>query len=128
MPVDEVETLIIGGGQAGLTMSHSLTQRGRPHLVLEQGRIAERWRSQRWDSLRFQLPNWSVRLPNFPFPHADSDGFATTSEIVDYLTAYAAFAAAPVRCGIASRRCGAAMALPASSPKPPTARSGRRTW
>jgi len=101
MPVDEVETLIIGGGQAGLTMSHSLTQRGRPHLVLEQGRIAERWRSQRWDSLRFQLPNWSVRLPNFPFPHADSDGFATTSEIVDYLTAYAAFAAAPVRCGIA---------------------------
>jgi putative flavoprotein involved in K+ transport len=101
MPVDEVETLIIGGGQAGLTMSHCLTQRGRPHLVLEQGRIAERWRSQRWDSLRFQLPNWSVRLPNFPFPHADPDGFATTSEIVDYLTAYAAFTAAPVRCGVA---------------------------
>jgi putative flavoprotein involved in K+ transport len=100
VPVEQVETLVIGGGQAGLTMSHSLSRRGRPHLVLEQGRIAERWRSQRWDSLRFQLPNWSIRLPDFPFPHADPDGFAPKSEIIDYLAAYAAFVAAPVRCGV----------------------------
>lgn len=100
MANEHIETLIIGGGQAGLAMSHRLKQRGRAHLVLERGRIGERWRSERWDSLRFQLPNWSVRLPDFPFPHADPDGFATTSEIVNYLTAYAAFIAPPIRCGV----------------------------
>jgi cation diffusion facilitator CzcD-associated flavoprotein CzcO len=69
MPVEHVETLIIGGGQAGLVMSHQLKQRGLPHLVLERQRIGERWRSERWDGLKFQFPNWSVRLPDFPFPH-----------------------------------------------------------
>ena len=64
--------LIIGGGQAGLVMSHRLKQRGLAHLVLERHRIAERWRSERWDGLRFQFPNWSVRLPDFPFPHTRS--------------------------------------------------------
>jgi cation diffusion facilitator CzcD-associated flavoprotein CzcO len=73
MPIERVETLIVGGGQAGLTMSHMLSQRGRPHLVLERGRIAERWRTQRWDGLRFQFPNWSVRLPDFPFRDVDPD-------------------------------------------------------
>ena len=86
---EHVETLIVGGGQAGLTMSHMLSRRGCPHLVLERSRIAERWRSERWDGLRFQFPNWSVSLPDFPFRHADPDGFATSAEIVDYLDAYA---------------------------------------
>ena len=98
--MERVGTLIIGGGQAGLTMSHMLSQRGCPHLVLERNRIAERWRSERWDGLRFQFPNWSVRLPDFPFPHADPDGFATNGQIVDFITAYAAFVAAPIRCGV----------------------------
>lgn len=100
MPVERVKTLIVGGGQAGLAMSHMLTQRGCSHLVLERSRIAERWRTERWDGLRFQFPNWSVRLPDFPFPHADPDGFATNGEIVDFITTYAAFIAAPIRCGI----------------------------
>jgi putative flavoprotein involved in K+ transport len=100
MSVERVGTLIIGGGQAGLTMSHMLSQRGCSHLVLERYRIAERWRSERWDSLRFQFPNWSVRLPDFPFVHADPDGFATSREIVDFITAYADFVAAPIRCGV----------------------------
>ena len=90
----------MGGGQAGLAMSHMLTRRGCPHLVLERNRIAERWRTERWDGLRFQFPNWSVRLPDFPFPHVDPDGFATSSEIVDYITAYAASIPAPIRCGV----------------------------
>ena len=111
MPIEHVETLIVGGGQAGLALSHMLGRRGCRHLVLERGRIAERWRSERWDGLRFQFPNWSVRLPDFPFPHADPDAFATSGEIVDFLTAYAAFIAAPVRCGVAvtalRRRAGA---------------------
>lgn len=89
-----------GGGQAGLAMSHMLAQRGRQHLVLERNRIAERWRTERWDGLRFQFPNWSVGLPDFPFPHVDPDGFATNGEIVDFITAYSAFIAAPVRCSV----------------------------
>jgi putative flavoprotein involved in K+ transport len=101
MPVEKVQTLIIGGGQAGLAMSHMLGQRGLPHLVLERHRIAERWRSERWDGLRFQFPNWSVRLPDFPLRHADPDGFATSREIADFITAYADFIAAPIRCGVA---------------------------
>jgi putative flavoprotein involved in K+ transport len=100
MTVERIKTLIVGGGQAGLAMSHMLTQRGCPHLVLERNRIAERWRTERWDGLRFQFPNWSVRLPDFPFPHTDPDGFASSGEIVDFITAYAAFIAAPIRCGV----------------------------
>src|SRR5665213_1719025 len=101
MPGERIQTLIVGGGQAGLTMSHRLKQRGLAHLVLERHRIAERWRSERWDGLRFQFPNWSVRLPDFPFPHADPDGFAASGDIVDYINAYAAFVAPPIRCGVA---------------------------
>ena len=101
MPLEQVRTLIIGGGQAGLTMSHRLKQRGLKHLVIERHRIAERWRSERWDGLRFQFPNWSVRLPDFPFPHTDPDAFATGCEIVDFIGAYADFIAAPIRCGVA---------------------------
>ena len=54
-----------------------LGQRGRPHLVLERHRIAERWRTERWDGLRFQFPNWSVQLPDFSVPARDPDGFAS---------------------------------------------------
>ncbi|THD63063.1 MAG: FAD-dependent oxidoreductase [Bradyrhizobium sp.] len=104
MPVEHVETLIVGGGQAGLVMSHRLKQRGRAHLVLERGRVAERWRSERWDGLRFQFPNWSVRLPDFPFPHHDPDAFAATADILAYIEAYAAFVAPPIRCGVAVTR------------------------
>lgn len=100
MQAEKVETVIVGGGQAGLTLSHMLSKRQCGHVVLERARIAERWRSERWDGLRFQFPNWSVQLPDFPFPHADPEGFATSEEIVDYLTAYAGFIAAPVRCGV----------------------------
>ncbi len=101
---EHIDTLIVGGGQSGLVMSHMLHERGCPHLVLERHRIAERWRSERWDGLRFQFPNWSVQLPGFPFPHADPHAFATSQEIVDYLTAYAGFLATPIRCGVAVTR------------------------
>lgn len=100
MQIERIETLIIGGGQAGLVMSHRLKQRGVTHLVLERRRIAERWRSERWDGLKFQFPNWSVRLPEFPFPHTDPDAFASVAEIIRFLDAYAAFVAPPIRCGI----------------------------
>ena len=82
-------------------MSHRLKQRGLPHLVLERHRIAERWRSERWDGLAFQFPNWSVKLPDFAFPHENPDGFATTQQITAFIDAYAAFVAPPIRCGVA---------------------------
>ncbi|MDE5457810.1 NAD(P)-binding domain-containing protein [Bradyrhizobium sp. CSA112] len=111
MPDEKIETLVIGGGQAGLVMSHRLKQRGLPHLVLERHRIAERWRSERWNGLKFQFPNWSVRLPDFPFPHSDPDAFSDTNAIIRYIEAYADFVAPPIRCGVAvtrlSRRDGA---------------------
>ena len=62
-----------------------LSRRGCRHLVLERARIAERWRTERWDGLRFQFPNWSVSLPDFPFPHDDPDGFATVGEVVRFI-------------------------------------------
>ncbi|MGY4318473.1 NAD(P)-binding domain-containing protein [Bradyrhizobium sp. JR3.5] len=100
MPDETIDTLVIGGGQAGLTMSHRLKQRGIAHLVLERRRIAERWRSERWDGLMFQFPNWSVRLPEFAFPHSDPDGFSDTASIIAFIEDYAAFVAPPIRCGV----------------------------
>ena len=58
-----VETVIIGAGQAGLALSRHLTAAGHEHVVLERGRVGERWRSERWDSLRLLTPNWLNRLP-----------------------------------------------------------------
>jgi putative flavoprotein involved in K+ transport len=101
MPTEHVETLIVGGGQAGLVMSDMLSRRGKPHLVIERGRIAERWRTERWDGLRFQFPNWSVRLADYQLPHSEPDGFATSSQIVDFLDAYATQTKVPIHCGVA---------------------------
>ena len=87
--------------EAGLTMSHALTRRGLSHVVLERHRIAERWRSERWDSLRFQFPNWSLRLPDFPYAGDDPDAYAPRDEVVRFIEDYAAFIGAPVRTGVA---------------------------
>jgi putative flavoprotein involved in K+ transport len=104
MPDEKIKTLVIGGGQAGLVMSHSLKQREISHLVIERGRIAERWRSERWDGLKFQFPNWSVRLPDFPFPHGDPEAFASNDDIIKFIEAYAAFVSPPIRCDVAVTR------------------------
>ena len=61
--LESVDTVVVGGGQAGLSMSHYLSQSGREHVVLERGRVAERWHSERWESLAFQFPNAMLRLP-----------------------------------------------------------------
>ena len=101
MPVEKVDTLIVGGGQAGLAMSEQLAKRGLPHLVLERHRIAERWRSERWDGLHANGPAWHDRLPGMTIAGVEPDGFATRDQMVDYFTAYAERIAAPVRCGVA---------------------------
>jgi len=93
------DTVVIGGGQAGLAMSHHLRERGREHVVLERKRVAERWHTERWNSLRFQFPNWSLRLPGFTYKGDDPDGFAHHSEVTKFVEDYARFIDAPVRCG-----------------------------
>jgi putative flavoprotein involved in K+ transport len=91
-----VETVIIGAGQAGLALSRQLTVAGHDHVVLERGRVGERWRSQRWDSLRLLTPNWLNRLPGAA-PLVDPDGYLDREGLIAYLETYAA--GAPVREG-----------------------------
>lgn len=90
------ETLVIGGGQAGLAMSRCLGERGVDHVVIERGRVGERWRNQRWDSLRLLTPNWMSRLPGWSYRGDDPDGFMGRREVVAFLDAYARSFAAPV--------------------------------
>lgn len=92
------DVVVIGGGQAGLAMSRCLQDRGIDHVVLERGRVAERWRSERWDSLRLLSPNWHTRLPGWRYDGPDPDGFMTMPEVIDYLQGYARSFAAPVEC------------------------------
>ncbi len=97
---EKVETLIVGGGQAGLAMSEHLGKRGLPHLVLERHRIAERWRNERWDSLVANGPAWHDRFPSKTFDGIDPDSFATKDRIVQYFEDFAKEIAAPIRCGV----------------------------
>ena len=97
---ERVNTVIIGGGHAGLTMSYYLTQLGREHVILERGQVGERWRSERWDSFCFQFPNWTIELPGYKYQCDDPDAFAPGHEIVRFLDGYADFINAPVRSGI----------------------------
>ena len=99
----QTDAIIIGAGQAGLAMSHCLGRLGIDHVVLERGRLAERWRSERWDSLRLLTPNWMSRLPGWSYHGADPDGFMTKQEFVAYLEQYASAASAPVVTGAAVR-------------------------
>lgn len=101
------EVIIVGAGQAGLAMSRCLSEQGRPHVVLERGRIGERWRSERWDSLRLLTPNWQTRLPGFAYDGPDPDGYMTARELAAWLERYAASFAAPVREGVTVHAVGA---------------------
>ncbi len=93
------EAVVIGGGQAGLAMSRCLADGGIDHVVLERGRVAERWRSERWDSLRLLTPNWQSRLPGFRYDGPDPDGYMSAPEVADFLSRYARSFAAPVEDG-----------------------------
>ena len=84
MAAEKVETLVIGGGQAGLAVSGHLGKRGKEHLLIERRRIAERWRAERWDSLVANGPAWHDRFPDLAFK-CDGDAVATRDEIVQYL-------------------------------------------
>ena len=89
-------TVIVGGGQAGLSLSAYLTSRDHAHVVLERGRVGERWRSERWDSLHMLTPNSLNRLDGAP-GHSDPEGFLRRDAFVDYLEQFAESAGMPVR-------------------------------
>ncbi len=99
MSVERIEVLVVGAGQAGVAMSEHLGRSGVPHLVLERARIAERWRTERWDSLVANGPAWHDRFPGLEFS-GDPDGFAGKEEVADYFVAYARKITAPIRCGV----------------------------
>jgi putative flavoprotein involved in K+ transport len=100
--------IVVGGGQAGLSLSYCLKERGIDHLVLERDRIASAWRSSRWDSFCLVTPNWQCALPGFPYSGNDPHGFMRKDEIVRYIEAYAAFFDPPLREGVAVERVGRA--------------------
>jgi putative flavoprotein involved in K+ transport len=91
-----IHTVVIGAGQAGLAASRCLSARGIEHVLLERGRVAERWRSERWDSLRLLTPNWMSRLPEWSYMGPDPHGYMTAAEVTSYLQAYADTSGAPV--------------------------------
>jgi putative flavoprotein involved in K+ transport len=98
--ITSIDTLVVGAGQAGVAMSEHLSKQGVPHLVLERARIAERWRSGRWDSLVANGPAWHDRFPNLEFANVDPDGFASKDEVADYFVEYAQKFEAPIRTGV----------------------------
>ncbi len=100
MAPETTDTLIIGGGQAGLALSEHLGQRGVAHLILERAGIAERWRSERWDSLVANGPAWHDRFPSLGFDDIGPDAFASRDRIVSYFETFAAQIEAPIRCGV----------------------------
>lgn len=99
MTTEQIDVLVIGAGQAGVAMSRHLTALTIPHLVLERGRIAERWRSERWDALVANGPAWHDRFPDMDFA-SHPDGFPGKEEVADYFVAYARQHDAPIRCGV----------------------------
>ncbi|MEU5098170.1 NAD(P)/FAD-dependent oxidoreductase [Streptomyces sp. NPDC020996] len=100
MASEETDVVVVGAGQAGIAMSEHLTALGVPHVVLERHRVAERWRSERWDSLVANGPAWHDRFPGLEFPDVDPDSFASKEQVADYFAAYAEKIGAPVRCGV----------------------------
>jgi len=96
-----IDTIIVGGGQAGLAVSYYLTEQGRSHVVLEQSsQPANAWPNQRWDSFTFVTPNWMTRLPGAEYCGTDLDEFMARSEIVTFFEQYVERFKLPVRFGV----------------------------
>ena len=97
---EAIEVVVVGGGQAGIAMSEHLSRCGIEHVVLERERVAERWRSGRWDSLVANGPVWHDRFPTLGFDDVDPDAFAGKDRVADYFAAYAEHIGAPIRTGV----------------------------
>jgi len=96
-----ISVVIIGGGQAGLSASYCLRQRGvDDHVIFEKNRIAHSWRSERWDTFRLVTPNHQCRLPGHPYLSDEPEGFMSKEEIVNYIEQFAKKFRPPVLEGI----------------------------
>src|SRR5499425_1251648 len=101
MSTRQVETVIVGGGQAGLALSYYLKQAGREHVVLERApAVANAWRNQRWDSFTLVTPNFQVRMPGAEYSGGDPYGFMSLAEVVKYFDDYVERFRLPVHCGV----------------------------
>jgi len=100
MSLEKIDTLIVGGGQAGLAMSEHLSNNGISHLILERERIVERWRTSRWDSLVANGPAWHDRFPTMEFSDLLPDAFAHRDSVVTYFEDFAEKIKAPIRCNV----------------------------
>jgi len=97
---EQIDTVVVGGGQAGLAMSEHLSACGIPHIVLERDRIAEKWRTGRWDSLVANGPAWHDRLPSMEFRDVDPNAFPHKEQVADYFVDFAEQINAPIRTGV----------------------------
>jgi len=95
---------IIGGGQAGLSMSWYLKQRGIRHIVFEKHKAAHAWSTERWDTFCLVTPNWQCQLPGHPYRGNDPDGFMVKDEIVEYVRGFVKKLDPPIREGVAVNR------------------------
>jgi putative flavoprotein involved in K+ transport len=100
----ELPVVVVGGGQAGLSVSWHLTQRGIEHLVFERNTVGHEWRTRRWDTFCLVTPNWQCALPGYPYPGDDPDGFMVRNQIVEYVTDYAKSFDAPLIEGVSVNR------------------------
>lgn len=94
------QVIIVGGGQAGLSMSYFLQQASMSHVVLEKNTIMHGWKHERWDSFTLVTPNWQCDLPGLPYDGDDPKGFMTGKQTVAWLERFAAKLNAPVREGV----------------------------
>ncbi len=92
--------IIVGGGQAGLSMSYCLQERGIDHLIFEKNQVGYAWREKRWDSFCLVTPNWQCHLPGYPYPGDDPQGFMQKDEIVRYIEAYVDAFNPPLKAGV----------------------------
>ena len=100
MSVEKIDTLVVGAGQAGIALSEHLNNNGIPHLILEKNRIAEAWRTGRWDALVANGPAWHDRFPGLEFDGDHPDAFVSKDRVAEYLTEYADMVNAPIRTGV----------------------------
>jgi putative flavoprotein involved in K+ transport len=98
--METMDSVIVGGGQAGLGVSYFLQRDGRKHVIFERGRIGESWLSQRWDSFKLNTPNFTNTLPGLPYDGPESDGFWQRDELIHYFLQYVDHFQLPVRTGI----------------------------
>ena len=84
-----IDTVVVGGGQAGLAVSYYLRQQGREHVVLERApAVANAWRSQRWDSFTLVTPNFQVRMPGAEYKGSNPYGFMSRADVIKYFEDY----------------------------------------